>query len=274
MYFSFFFPQPKKVHILPYKYTAKEQDAETGLYYYGARYLDPKYSMWLSTDPALGEYIPAVGKATIEEAGKLTGMGGLFNHVNHNLYHYAGNNPVKYVDPDGRSSIFGAIAVTIAIKVIATMPSKEEHYNRNKHQSSETYNNVSEAVKNGYDRLGLKPGGVENAEALDNYHEMGQLPDNYAPPSENNKYVKKDPNNPEASFELIFDSKGELVTDSKNAGTYNFSDPGGVKGKINHFIKDMLPYYIWGNNETDKKTTSIKNRILGDYKGPIPDPSF
>lgn len=29
-------------------------------------------------------------------------MGGVFNTVNANLYHYAGNNPVKYTDPDGR----------------------------------------------------------------------------------------------------------------------------------------------------------------------------
>ena len=43
---------------LPYKFTAKEQDEETGLYYYGARYLDAKYSRWMSADPAVGEYIP------------------------------------------------------------------------------------------------------------------------------------------------------------------------------------------------------------------------
>ncbi|WP_432896384.1 RHS repeat-associated core domain-containing protein [Treponema socranskii] len=42
---------------LPYKFTAKEMDEETGLYYYGARYLDAKYSRWLSTDPALSYYV-------------------------------------------------------------------------------------------------------------------------------------------------------------------------------------------------------------------------
>jgi RHS repeat-associated protein len=58
----------------------------------GARYLDPKYSRWLSTDPALGEYA----------SGSDAGCGGIYNHVNLSLYHYGGNNPVKYVDPDGK----------------------------------------------------------------------------------------------------------------------------------------------------------------------------
>jgi hypothetical protein len=31
-------------------------------------------------------------------------MGGIFNLVNLHVYHYAGNNPVKYVDPDGRAA--------------------------------------------------------------------------------------------------------------------------------------------------------------------------
>ena len=90
---------------LPYKFTAKELDEETGLYYYGARYLDPKYSMWISCDPALGEYIPQapVNDEIRKNNQNLPGMGGIFNHINSNLYHYAGNNPVKYTDPDGES---------------------------------------------------------------------------------------------------------------------------------------------------------------------------
>ena len=83
---------------LPFRFTGKEMDEETGLYYYGARYLDPKYSRWLSGDPALGEYIPAAGADT----SKLAGMGGVYNTVNLHLYHYSGNNPVKYTDPDGQ----------------------------------------------------------------------------------------------------------------------------------------------------------------------------
>ncbi|WP_253685076.1 MULTISPECIES: RHS repeat-associated core domain-containing protein [unclassified Treponema] len=76
---------------LPFRFTGKELDEETGLYYYGARYLDPKYSRWLSGDPALNDYM----------AGSSVGEGGIYNTVNFNVYHYGGNNPIKYVDPTG-----------------------------------------------------------------------------------------------------------------------------------------------------------------------------
>jgi RHS repeat-associated protein len=87
--------------------TGKELDSETGLYYYGARYLDPRVSRWLSGDPAMGEYVP---QAPVSDEAKkrnenLPGMGGVFNYVNLHAYHYAGNNPVKYTDPDGREDV-------------------------------------------------------------------------------------------------------------------------------------------------------------------------
>ena len=61
-----------------------ELDTETGLYYYGARYLDPKYSRWLSGDPAIGEYIPIAG----EDNSKLP-AGGIFNLMSFSLFNYA-----------------------------------------------------------------------------------------------------------------------------------------------------------------------------------------
>ena len=62
----------------PYLFNAKELDEETGLYYYGARYLNPSIALWLSTDPLQGKY---------------PGM---------SPYNYCAGNPVKLVDPDGK----------------------------------------------------------------------------------------------------------------------------------------------------------------------------
>jgi RHS repeat-associated protein len=41
----------------PYLFNAKELDEETGLYYYGARYLDPTHAAWLSVDPLFEKYV-------------------------------------------------------------------------------------------------------------------------------------------------------------------------------------------------------------------------
>ena len=77
-----------------YRNAGKELDAETGLYYFGARYLDPRTSRWLSTDPAMwqGDYLPGApnSDAARERNQNLPGMGGVFNYVNFHVYHYGG----------------------------------------------------------------------------------------------------------------------------------------------------------------------------------------
>ena len=74
--------------------------------------MDAKYSRWLSADPAVSDYIPMapVNDEAKKHNQQLPGMGGVYNVVNFQLYHYAGNNPVKYTDPDGES-VFGAAII-------------------------------------------------------------------------------------------------------------------------------------------------------------------
>ena len=87
---------------MPYLFNGKELDTETGLYYYGARYYDPRVSLWLNTDPLSG-YNPIQ-----ETEHYIDGQhnNGVFNPMNHNTYGYTYNNPVIYVDPTGKQAYF------------------------------------------------------------------------------------------------------------------------------------------------------------------------
>ncbi|MDL2308440.1 RHS repeat-associated core domain-containing protein [Bacteroidales bacterium OttesenSCG-928-B11] len=62
-----------------YTFSGKEKDEETGYGYFGARYYDSDLSIWLSVDPLASKY------------------------PGWSPYVYCANNPIKLVDPDGRS---------------------------------------------------------------------------------------------------------------------------------------------------------------------------
>ena len=79
-----FIEERNNVWNTPYLFNAKEFDEETGMYYYGARYYDPRMSHWMSVDQ-------------LTEA-----------HPNHNPYLFSGANPIKFIDVDGKDIvIFG-----------------------------------------------------------------------------------------------------------------------------------------------------------------------
>ncbi|MHB8254361.1 MAG: RHS repeat-associated core domain-containing protein [Acidiferrobacter sp.] len=76
-------------HRIPYRYTAQTLDQDTKLYYYGARYYDPRTSVWQSPDPILGQYLNGQHD------------GGVYNPGNLAFYSYGYQNPIRYVDPNG-----------------------------------------------------------------------------------------------------------------------------------------------------------------------------
>ena len=54
----------------PYLFTGKEYDIETGLYYFGARYYDPRTSVWQSPDPILGSYLEVPSVVRLPRGGR------------------------------------------------------------------------------------------------------------------------------------------------------------------------------------------------------------
>jgi RHS repeat-associated protein len=58
-YFAFgetFVEEHSNTNRTPYLFNGKELDDETGLFYYGARYYDPKTSIWASVDPKADKF--------------------------------------------------------------------------------------------------------------------------------------------------------------------------------------------------------------------------
>src|ERR1700752_267332 len=68
----------------PKRFTGKERDAETGLDYFGARYYGSKSGRFTTTDPAY------------------TWQENILDPQRWTRYAYGRNNPLRYVDPDGR----------------------------------------------------------------------------------------------------------------------------------------------------------------------------
>jgi RHS repeat-associated protein len=92
-----------------YRFTGKERDEESGLYYHGARYYAPWLARWMSCDPA----------------GTKDGL---------NLYSYTKNSPMLFLDPNGRGAAEKLVenprcvqdAITGGLQVIAGGQPEEE----------------------------------------------------------------------------------------------------------------------------------------------------
>ena len=87
---------------MPWKFNGKELDAETGLYYYGARYYEPVIALWYGVD-ALTEKYPSIGS-----------------------YVYCVVNPVRIIDPNGNEGedSNATVASTIVNTILSTFPAE------------------------------------------------------------------------------------------------------------------------------------------------------
>lgn len=86
------------------RFAGKEKDKETGMLYFGARYLGPKTGHFITVDP-----VGAVDEKTGKANAKM-----LVNPQRLNRYAYALNNPYRYIDSNGEMAteagfVFGTV---------------------------------------------------------------------------------------------------------------------------------------------------------------------
>ena len=259
----------------PFRYCGEYYDKRTETVYLRARYYDSAYGRFTQQDG--WQYADANDPLSL------------------NLYTYCWNNPVNMVDPSGHVSfwnklksaakkVVAAVATTVAVAVVAAavttvvvaatavagpvgtaiaitatvgaakyiaseIPDKETHYNRNENQAGvETqYETLEEYKKAGWE--------VNKGDACHQFT------------SEKREHVKY--NSPDGKQELIFENKNDdakVVTAPEDMGTYNFAPHRpkerfdiAVRSMVGHFIKDMVPWFIWGNTPED--TTTYSDRI-------------
>ena len=138
----------------------------------------------------------------------------------------------------------GAEKIPLLAQKRRQMPSKEEHYRRNRFMPEQFLpSSPQEAVAWGWD------------------DSVGSDCHQFTSPDRSNvKYVS-----PDGKSEVIFASDGSVVTASEDYGTYNFSSP--LHDPIGHFYQDVLPWIIWGNDETDSTTVSQRLEAFVVYGG-------
>ena len=123
----------------PWKYSGKEYDHRDGLdlYDYGARLYDPAGSRWTSPDPLCEKYY----------------------HIS--PYAFCNNNPIKYVDPDGRDGVLiidkENQVITVKANYYVETVKRESKVERYVSQySPESVSQMNATVSRDLNKLGLK----------------------------------------------------------------------------------------------------------------------
>ena len=139
---------------------------------------------------------------------------------------------------EGDSSVEVLTKLYAYAEVMGLTVSKDEHYSRNNNMPISSLPQTPEEAQN----LGWDDGVASNC------HQFT------AEGGRNTKY-----GSPDGRYEVIFDSKGNIVTADEDCGTYNYADP--QSDPVGHFFKDVLPWYVFGNSENDS-TTSEQRLVI------------
>ena len=212
----------------PFRYRGYYYDYETGYYYLQTRYYNPEWGRFLNADGYVS-----------------TGIGML----GYNMFAYC--NPVMLVDSEGTGPVLFVLIIVCSVVMFtsaALLPTSSEikndaerHYSRNERNA--VNDSIDDIIKN-YTKV---------EEWADQYHEnengLQEAEARY-----NDKYLS--PNG--GHYEIIICSppnKSPYIVDESvdpiNMGTYNYASNQSPFYYIDHFLRDMMPYYAFGNTKDD-----------------------
>ena len=129
--------------VLNERYTGHQWDAETGLLYAGARFLDPAIGRFLSVDP-------------LEDADEQVGL---------SPYQYGWNNPLTNTDPDGKcpNCVTAAIGAVTGGVVGGLIETGKQTYNQLRENGSVSLSGYDGSAIGGAAVRGAITGGVAGA---------------------------------------------------------------------------------------------------------------
>jgi type II secretory pathway pseudopilin PulG len=182
------------------------------------------------------------------------------------MFAYCMNNPVNIDDPMGQwprwiTAVVAVVAVVVAVAVpvlapiatkvaiaaTATLVAQTIHYdvrqskNSNLPSTAQTANNAGWRNSKKQDPV-TNPNGGGPAADLHQY----SAPKPRDKKTENVKYVS-----PDGKREVIYDFEGNMVTDPRDIGTYNFVPSGSFWGDKGHGLFDVVPWVLFGNSDDD-----------------------
>ena len=215
------------------------------MYYLNSRYYDTYTCRFISPD------------------GVMSGTNGSLQGFN--LYVYCFNNPVNLTDSSGNwprwitvtvaavAAVVAVVATVVSAPVVAIVAAavavvstvayvaQSHHYDKRKAKNTNLPQTPQDADdlewKNSNPKSDINPNGGGPAADCHQYT---------SPDKSNVKFVS-----PDGHREVIFNSTGNMVLDSRDIGTYNYSPSGTFFGSIGHFFADMLPWYLFGNDDDD-----------------------
>lgn len=170
------------------------------------------------------------------------------------MFVYCFNNPVNMSDPNGNWPrwITATVAVvstlltpgfpnSLAVASSVAYVAQSHHYDKREEKNNNLPQTPQEA--NDLNWINSKPKTEQNLNGggpADDFHQFT------SPDNSNIKYVS-----PDGHREVIYDSAGKIVSDSKDVGTYNFSPSGGFWGTVGHIGLDVIPWFVFGNDDDD-----------------------